>query len=375
MAMNAADVGDIYVEHGGARYKVATLREFKMFRERVLDQEGWKEKFKNDTVTVFTKHADPDGPGAGLNLVKVIAKFPTVPPAVMYDALHDPDFRKSWDTNMLEGYNLCQLDARNDIGYYAAKFPFPLANRDFLNQRMWMEFDNGEYIIMNRSVQHAECPPKKNFVRGLSYQTGYYLLPLEGGGCMLYYMTHSDPQGSIPHSVLNSATTRMVPGLMDKLGKNGENYSVWAKENHPAGFQAPWATPKVSWHGDPTADAEAAAMLADSATPVAGDSPLTIAPPPVKEENRALQGQIDDVRKQLAAAQSSAPPTIVPRNSDDPRAVQQYRALMSASCSFVDRQFLEEGRAPTLEEYLTRVRCILEGLKRPTPVASSPLAA
>ena len=44
------------------------------------------------------------------------------------------------------------------------------------------------------------CPPKKGFVRGISYLTGYYLVPMDGRkshetGTQLYYVTQSDPKG------------------------------------------------------------------------------------------------------------------------------------------------------------------------------------
>lgn len=42
-------------------------------------------------------------------------------PDLLYDMIHDHEFRMSWDENMLEGKVLERLDAHNTIGYYAVK--------------------------------------------------------------------------------------------------------------------------------------------------------------------------------------------------------------------------------------------------------------
>lgn len=48
--------------------------------------------------------------------------FKDIKPEVLYDVLHDPDYRKTWDHTMLEGYEICAINPNNDIGYYASKF-------------------------------------------------------------------------------------------------------------------------------------------------------------------------------------------------------------------------------------------------------------
>jgi hypothetical protein len=359
----------VYVESGGQKYKCASLKDFKEFKAFIEDNEGWAEKHSKPWITVWTRAAPAGAPGAGLNLVKMHCTFPNVDPTTMYDALHDPAFRKSWDEKMKEGFNIVQLDERNDIGYYSAKFPFPLGDRDFLNQRMWMEFDNGEYIIKNYSVQHTDCPEKKGSVRGISIITGYYLKPLEGGGTDLLYITHSDIKGSIPHWLLNSATQSMAPTMMDNLGKNGEKYVQWAAENHPADFKPSWRTPKVSWDGSKP---NAVTSLVDGddrdGAAASSDVPATEADELRAELNEARAVLAELQHRGVAIGGSLAP--VAPRHTDDPKAVQQYRAIMQATCAFVDRQFVEEGRAPSLEEYLARVHSILDGIRRTLPVAS-----
>ena len=54
-------------------------------------------------------------------LLQVKGIFKDVAATTLYDVLHDPDYRKVWDSNMLEGYEICCLNPNNDIGYYACK--------------------------------------------------------------------------------------------------------------------------------------------------------------------------------------------------------------------------------------------------------------
>jgi len=48
---------------------------------------------------------------------------------------------------------------------------------------------------------YQAVPPKKNFVRGISYFTGYYVVSTaedkDQPGCQVTYITQSDPRGMI----------------------------------------------------------------------------------------------------------------------------------------------------------------------------------
>ena len=52
---------------------------------------------------------------------QVRSVFKDVSASLVYDVLHDPHYRKHWDTHMLEGYELCYLNPNNDIGYFACE--------------------------------------------------------------------------------------------------------------------------------------------------------------------------------------------------------------------------------------------------------------
>lgn len=79
---------------------------------------------------------------------QVRTTFTDVDSATLYDVLHDPDFRKTWDQTMLEGAEICAINPNNDIGYYASKVV--LVFFSFVSVSMWHETDNifGSFLIL-----------------------------------------------------------------------------------------------------------------------------------------------------------------------------------------------------------------------------------
>merc|ERR1719474_2567104 len=129
-------------------------------------------------------------------MIRVRTMFPDIDADTLYDVLHDPVYRKTWDKHMLSSSELGVLNPNNDLSYYALHCPPPLKNRDFVLQRSWLQTPQ-EYFIINHSVFHKDFPNKKGFVRGVSHLTGFLITPL-GNGCSLGYVAHSDPGGKLP---------------------------------------------------------------------------------------------------------------------------------------------------------------------------------
>jgi len=149
-----------------------------------------------------------------INIIKLSTHFKDVDPLVLYDVLHDPEYRATWDDHMVEGYNIQQIDPNNDVGYYSAKGMATVSGRDFVNQRAW-RVKGDEYIIKNHSVKHPKAPEKKGFVRAWSFMTGYLVRKHEQG-CTLVYFTQTDPKGWIPTFVVNKVTKSFAPKKYSK---------------------------------------------------------------------------------------------------------------------------------------------------------------
>jgi len=211
---------------------IATDDDFDSFAEQLLNDAPWDLVVDKDDVKVWDQKQEK----SDINKVKLRVTFKGVDPLVLYDVFHDPKYRRVWDENMVDGYEFEQLDANNDVGYYAVKCPNPLSNRDFVNQRSW-RVKGDQYIIFNHSVKYPACPEKKGFVRARSLITGYMVTKIEGG-CVLNYMTQSDPKGHIPSVLSNSVTKKLAPQIVQKIANAAKGYPEWKAKNDPESH--PW---------------------------------------------------------------------------------------------------------------------------------------
>jgi len=213
----------------------AECDDFVNFADSTGDQ--WRECYQSKDGKV--KVWDQKSQESAINIVKLIAQL-EVDALVLYDVLHDPDYRLEWDENMVEGYLIEQLDATNDVGYYSAKSPVALVKgRDFVNQRSWRVKESTEYLIFNHSVVHPKKPVDHNFVRANSIRSGYLVRrgPTPTGST-LTYITQADPRGWIPAALINSLTTRFAPKLIHKLEEAAKRYPEWKAKHEPDRY--PW---------------------------------------------------------------------------------------------------------------------------------------
>lgn len=216
----------------------AKAGDFEHFRRLADSVDGWNLQYDKQGTKVYSKVKE----GSTVRLIKVVANFQDVSLSLMYDVLHDADYRRCWDDNMLECFEICQLDRCNDIGYYSIKCPSPMRNRDFVTQRSWC-WEDDNFIIFNHTVHHKDVPSKKGLIRGNSILSGYFV-QRRGDGCSLIYVSQVDLKGNLPKWIVNKASTKIAPKVVAKVHKAALGYQAW-KAIHAPSYK-PWLWPEQS---------------------------------------------------------------------------------------------------------------------------------
>ncbi|EAT47393.1 AAEL001483-PA [Aedes aegypti] len=221
--------------------RIAEDSDFEALKRLVDDHEGWTLELSKSDTQVYTRPVA----GCNFNMVKIHTEFADVTADILFDVLHDPDYRKVWDSHMLASEEIGILNVNNDVGYYAMSCPPPLKPRDFVLQRSWLDTGPlGEQMLLSRSVPHKKYPPKKGYVRAMSYITGFVLRTNENSktGCILKYVAHCDPQGTLPPWLVNKVTHTLGPRMVKDLKKAALGYISW-KQTQPH-LRKPWRFPE-----------------------------------------------------------------------------------------------------------------------------------
>ncbi|KAG5676831.1 hypothetical protein PVAND_006638 [Polypedilum vanderplanki] len=217
--------------------RIAEDNDFDNLKQLVDDNDGWILELDKSETKVYTRPVE----GCSFQMVKITTFFEDISAEILYDVLHDPDYRKVWDTHMLESLEIGVFNVNNDIGYYAMQCPAPLRPRDFVLQRSWL--DTGcEQMLISRSVEHKDYPPKKGYVRAFTHITGFLLRSKPPSGCILNYVAQCDPQGKLPPWLVNKVTHTLGPRMIKDLRKAALGYVQWKySQSH---FRKPWRYPE-----------------------------------------------------------------------------------------------------------------------------------
>lgn len=100
--------------------RIADDTDFEMLKYLVDDNEGWTLELSKANTEVWTRPVD----GCNFHMVKINTLFDDITSDTLFDVLHDPDYRRVWDTHMLASEEIGIVNVNNDVGYYASKLIF-----------------------------------------------------------------------------------------------------------------------------------------------------------------------------------------------------------------------------------------------------------
>ncbi|KAM5125312.1 START domain-containing protein 10-like [Mantella aurantiaca] len=212
---------------------------FRAFRALCEDNDGWTSCYRKPGIGVWMK--PPDGGTGPVHKVKGQMVFPDVAADTVYDVLHDTEYRRKWDVNMIETRDIARLSLNADVGYYSWKCPKPLKNRDVVTLRSWLVLPDS-FIIVNFSVKHNMFPPRIDLIRAVSHLAGYLIRSNGPGSSTLTYLAQADPRGSLPKWVVNKSSQYLAPKILRKLHQACVQYPGWKKKNKPE--YKPWLNPE-----------------------------------------------------------------------------------------------------------------------------------
>lgn len=91
------------------------------------------------------------------------------------------------------------------IQYNRFKGMMFVQSRDFVFVSQKLKYPNGKIIVGASTVEHPKCPPIKTSVRAEIEIAGWIFEPQDKGSWVTY-ITQTDLKGSIPQSIVNTAT-------------------------------------------------------------------------------------------------------------------------------------------------------------------------
>ena len=112
---------------------------------------------------------------------------------------------------------LAKINDHHLIYYACTKLPFPLKPRDWLNRGIYKRIDNGDYMLMYRSVDESDDDVPKFETSSLhpsptraEFMTLYKLERIPFDCCKVTYVAKADIQGSVPKIVAEAGLGTIV---------------------------------------------------------------------------------------------------------------------------------------------------------------------
>jgi hypothetical protein len=249
-----------------------------LFESNLLDSEPDK------TFSLFVNHTNkqatceiyrrPMSTGKNSNLFEYFTRgtWKDLHPERLFFSGLDHDYRKSWDENVLEIALLDQVphgdeSSPSETLHWVNKFPFPLANREYVYVRRGVLVGGSTFVILSRHTPHSAKPVKSSPVR-VEPMTQRFVMRADGNDTRFALLYADDLGGAIPSWLLNAAASKLIPGMIDQMYAKAQVYPADRLDKMRAQHRSDLA-PKPK---DESADADAKKKQQSDTSTTAGDT-------------------------------------------------------------------------------------------------------
>jgi hypothetical protein len=126
-------------------------KDFDYVKDLCINHNDWDLEVSKTNLKIWVKNNQL----SSFRMIKIKADLENVNAGNLFDVLLDGEYSRVWDSNTIESSQVCHLSPCSDINYYAMKSPKPLKSRDFVVQRCWLDFGEGnEKLVFNHSVSN-----------------------------------------------------------------------------------------------------------------------------------------------------------------------------------------------------------------------------
>ncbi|RDH88158.1 MAG: hypothetical protein DIZ78_01865 [endosymbiont of Escarpia spicata] len=179
-----------------------------------IEQQGWKEYFKDDEITVYNRTT----PDSEIREVLATAKFPIHSKAIFNTLSDYPQYIEFMP--YVEESNIIKQKENSTILFQQLSFPWPISDRYFFIELTSITGNNESYNISWRLASETNS---SQLGKGIALKTdnGYWKLCPIGTDNSTYieYFIHTDPGGALPVWIINQANSQAVPDVLRALYK------------------------------------------------------------------------------------------------------------------------------------------------------------
>jgi len=175
-------------------------------------EDGWQLEKEKDGIQIYSRAVDGWEIHEVRGVARIDARLSSVVAAINdVAAIHEL-------TDIVAHSEIRQRasDSRYQI-YSTMKMPWPVSNRDILNQREIKQDPTTRVVTITDTAIQDPNPPKPDYVRIVKSRQQWTLTPIAEGGVQVETRLLSDPAGPMPSSLINSMSVNTPLKTLSKL--------------------------------------------------------------------------------------------------------------------------------------------------------------